>query len=46
LPCSHREDWGLNDPTGKDDKEFKAVIAQIEGKIKQLAKKVADGELS
>ena len=22
LPCGYREDWGLEDPTGKDDKEF------------------------
>ena len=22
LPCSHREDWGLEDPTGKKDEEF------------------------
>lgn len=22
LPCSHREDWGLEDPTGKSDEAF------------------------
>ena len=22
LPCEFREDWGLNDPTGKSDEEF------------------------
>ena len=22
LPCKHREDWGLDDPTGKSDKAF------------------------
>ena len=22
IPCSHREDWGLADPTGKDDRAF------------------------
>lgn len=22
LPCKHREDWGLNDPTGKRDGEI------------------------
>lgn len=29
-------DWGLEDPTGKPDAEFRAVIAQIEKKILQL----------
>ena len=22
LPCSHREDWGLDDPSGKEDEFF------------------------
>ncbi len=33
LPCKHREDWGLDDPTGKDDDEFIKVIKEIEGKV-------------
>lgn len=36
LPCKHREDWGLEDPTGKSDKEFIDIIHQIEAKIKEL----------
>ncbi|HHV11039.1 MAG TPA: arsenate reductase ArsC [Clostridiales bacterium] len=36
LPCQHREDWGLEDPTGKTDKEFIKIIKTIESKIKQL----------
>ena len=40
LPCKHREDWGLDDPTGKSDGEFIAVIQEIENKIKQLAIKI------
>ncbi len=36
LPCKHREDWGLDDPTGKNDEEFKKVIRVIETKIKEL----------
>ncbi|MGI6607219.1 MAG: arsenate reductase ArsC [Peptococcia bacterium] len=36
LPCNHREDWGLDDPTGKHDEEFKKVITTIEAKIKEL----------
>lgn len=38
LPCKHREDWGLDDPTGKSDEEFIKVIKIIEAKIKELAR--------
>ena len=40
LPCKHREDWGLDDPTGKSDEEFKKVISTIETKIKELKAKL------
>lgn len=36
LPCEYKEDWGLDDPTGKDDAEFLRVIKTIEQKIKEL----------
>ncbi|MDD3230908.1 MAG: arsenate reductase ArsC [Oscillospiraceae bacterium] len=36
LPCKHREDWGLNDPSGKDDAAFQDTISQIESKILRL----------
>ena len=36
LPCRHREDWGLEDPTGKSDEEFRKVIAVIEEKVLAL----------
>jgi arsenate reductase len=36
LSCRHREDWGLDDPTGKSDEEFKKVINVIETKITEL----------
>lgn len=36
LPSSHREDWGLEDPTGKSDEEFIKTIKTIEDKIKDL----------
>ena len=38
LPCKHREDWGVDDPTGKPDKEFERVIQMIENKILDLRK--------
>ena len=36
LPCSHREDWGLEDPTGKGDEAFLETIRWIEEKILDL----------
>jgi arsenate reductase len=36
LPYRHREDWGLDDPTGKNDNDFIEVIKKIETKIKDL----------
>ena len=36
LPCSHREDWGLEDPSGKDDETFLETIRMIEEKILDL----------
>ena len=32
------DNWGLDDPTGKSDEEFEAVIKQIEDKILSLKK--------
>ena len=40
LPCSHREDWGLEDPTGKDDAAFVATIRAIEEKIIELKSRI------
>ena len=36
LPCEYREDWGLDDPTGKSDREFIKVIHAIENNILHL----------
>ena len=36
LPCKHREDWGLDDPTGSSDEVFMEVIKIIEEKILKL----------
>lgn len=45
LPCRHREDWGIEDPTGKSDEEFLDVIQTIHGKILDLAKRVEEEKL-
>lgn len=36
LPCKEREDWGLEDPTGKSDLEFIKTIQLIEKNVKNL----------
>jgi len=45
LPCKHREDWDLEDPTGKSDEEFKNIINLIEEKIIILADKIANDQI-
>ena len=36
LPCTLREDWGLEDPTGKSDEAFLETIRLIEEKVMNL----------
>jgi len=45
LPCKHREDWGLDDPTGKSNDEFIAVIHDIDQRIKTLKTRIETGSL-
>ena len=40
LPCKHREDWGLEDPTGEEDEAFIKTARQIEEKIRDLKKRL------
>ncbi len=40
LPCKHREDWGLDDPTGKDDTQFLQTIQSIERRIRELKQRL------
>ena len=40
LPCKHREDWRIDDPTGKTDEAFLNVIRVIENKILLLKKRI------
>ncbi len=46
IPCKYREDWGLNDPTGKADVEFSKTIHKIHSNVLELAKKVESGLLT
>ena len=45
LPCSHREDWGLEDPSGKEDAAFLFTMERIEEKILDLKRRILAGEL-
>lgn len=45
LPCKYREDWGLEDPTGKSDEEFIKTIKLIEQKILELKRRIENDEL-
>lgn len=46
LPCQHREDWGLEDPSGKSDEEFIKTAKMIESKIHSLMERISRGELT
>lgn len=45
LPCNHREDWNLEDPTGKSDEDFIKVIEKIEAKIADLSYRIKNKKL-
>lgn len=45
MPCRYREDWGLDDPTGKADEAFLAVMCSIEEKIRDLKRRIQAGEI-
>ena len=42
IPCAHREDWGLEDPTGKSDEAFLQTMKAIEAKILDLKKRLME----
>ena len=40
LPCQFREDWGLEDPSGKEDAAFLETIRLIEQKVLELRERL------
>ena len=42
LPCKRREDWGLDDPTGKANEDYISVIHTIEEKVMKLARELTE----
>lgn len=43
LPCKHREDWGLEDPSGKPDEEFIQTANLIKEKVLDLKERIIKG---
>jgi len=46
LPCKYREDWGLDDPSGKSDEEFIITSRKIEDKVIDLARRINNNEIN
>ncbi|MGL4588726.1 MAG: low molecular weight phosphatase family protein [Mycoplasmatales bacterium] len=46
LPSKYREDFGLDDPTGKDEEVFKLTAKIIELKLELIVRKLNAGEIS
>lgn len=44
VPCKYREDWGLDDPSGKTREEFYITMDLIEKKVRTLKSKIEDNE--
>lgn len=40
VPARHREDWGLDDPTGKGPEAFEYTADMIEQKVKDLMQRI------
>ena len=42
LPCKYREDWGLEDPSGKSRDEFVKTAKIIEARVLDLKNRIND----
>jgi arsenate reductase len=45
LPCKFREDWGLEDPSGKSDEAFNEVIDTIDARVQELSRRIQNNEI-
>lgn len=45
LPCTHREDWGLDDPSGQSDEAFRYTRDTIKQKVEELVQRLKRNEL-
>lgn len=46
LPCNHREDWGLEDPSGGPIDGFRETRDTIKGKVLELIERDKAGEFN
>ena len=46
LPCHHREDWGVDDPSGKEDTVFLTTMGLIEEKVLNLKHRIMEGTIN
>jgi len=44
VPCNHREDWGLEDPSGGPIEDFRVTRDIIKGKVEELIKRIEAGK--
>ena len=45
LPCRHRENWGLDDPSGHPDEVFLSTMDAIEEKVLDLKHRIETNEI-
>ena len=45
LTCKYREDWGLEDPTGKSDEDFIKTAKIIENKVLELKDRILNDKI-
>lgn len=45
LPCRHREDWGLDDPSGKGEDEFRLTVSLVEEKVLDLKQRIKNRKI-
>ena len=45
LICRYREDWGLDDPSGKELEDFRRIRKNIHDKVIALVKRIQNGEI-
>ncbi len=46
IPTKHREDWGLDDPTGHGEEAFLHTAQLIKEKLQHLVKRIEDKEIN
>ena len=46
LPAKHREDWGLDDPSGKAYEAYIDVLSKIENNIKNLIERINNNQIA